>query len=195
MRIVFPDLACSQPLVRLGTWLAVILVIVGLFGCTPSSPTQTGSAPPETPPTEPLSFQASPTILPLETPAPIETPSDVETTRQAVAQALQEKTASKIGALLTSDIWLAEGPIGEAGESISREDALKWLNTHWAPTQRLVSTDYVEHYVEIEMRTSGWKKVIPLQQGAIVFHFHRFDAHGEPDGINGTWWIDTILYQ
>lgn len=195
MRIRLRHRRCLPRLFRLEIWLAVIMVTVGLFGCATSLPTPTRTARRQTPSTEPSTLQALSTTLPTETPAPVETPLDVKQTRQAVAEALQAQTAGKLASLFTSDIWLAEGPVGESGESISQDDALKWLNVHWGTTPRLVSAHYVEHFVKLELTTSGWKKVTPLEQGVIVFHLHRFAANGEPDAINGAWRIDTILYQ
>ncbi|HET7375783.1 MAG TPA: hypothetical protein VFK30_03685, partial [Anaerolineae bacterium] len=76
-----------------------------------------------------------------------------------------------------------------------RETAHKWLNQRWTAQLSIVSNNYVEHFVMIEIVTQGWSAITPMRTDRLTFHLHRYNAQGLGDSLNGLWRIDAILYQ
>ncbi len=176
-----------------------LLIAVGLIGlltaCYPESllPPETFPAPATipravtTPPEEPTAV-ASPL------PAPLMTPQDTRTGVDAVTRALEASNSRTLSNLLLDPVWLAQGPNGDQGQSLSRGEVAKWLDARWGQKRAVVSTDYVQHVVLLEVKTSGWIPLAPLQSGVIAFNLHRYNPQGQTDPLQGAWRIDTILY-
>lgn len=135
-------------------------------------------------------------IVPTETATHVEvTPEDTKAAVDQISRALRAGDAQGISTLLTDPVWLTAGPLGDIGESISRGDAVSWLETRWGKKRTVVSSDYVEHFVLLEIETTGWPRVDPMQDGSIDLHLHRFNAQGEEEPVQGVWRIDAIIYQ
>ncbi len=177
-----------------GVLLAVILLVVPLLACYPEALLPDVTATPV--PTSAAVSTHSPILPTLEaTTAPVRTPETVQLATQAMTRALQRKDASELSALLIDGVFLAKGPNGEVGDTISRDDAVKWLDARWGASRQVISSDYVEHTVMLEIDTSGWARVAPMQNGRISFRLHRYNAQGQEDGLAGDWRIDTIIYE
>ncbi len=172
--------------------LAIMLALLAtaLTACAEDVPT------PDIPfPTARAVTRAPSTAAAQSTAAPARTPETTDAATQAVRSALQAKDASGLANLLIDSIFLAQGPNGDVGDTLSREDAIKWLNTRWGANRQVIASDFVEHTVMLEIDTSGWARVAPLQTGNVIFHLHRYNAQGQSDGLLGDWRIDTIIYQ
>ena len=78
---------------------------------------------------------------------------------------------------------------------MTRDSAANWLNQRWGKRRMVVSSDYVEHFVLIEIQTTGWMKIAPLEQGDIFFHLHRYGAQGQSDPLRGEWRLDGLFYR
>ena len=151
------------------------------------------------PPAAPMSARtATPirsTVSPIASPKPRSTPQSIESAIAQVTRAFQADDATSLQALLLDQVYLAQGPDAGIGSLIGRETVLKWLNRRWAAQLSIVSNNYVEHFVMIEIVTQGWSAVAPMQTDRLTFHLHRYNAQGLGDALNGLWRIDAILYQ
>ncbi len=134
-------------------------------------------------------------VGPTLTEEPVVTPLDPQTGIDAVTRALQGRSAQSLSDLLLNQVLLAQGPNGYQGQTVAREEAVQWLNARWGRQRLVVSTDYVEHVVLLEVKTSGWVRLAPVQSGVIVFNLHRYSGQAQADPLRGSWRIDAILYQ
>jgi hypothetical protein len=140
--------------------------------------------------------EQTPTLRPAERIQTVPTPEDIEATVQTFARALQAQNAAELSSVLVEDqIWLAEGPNGDTGVAITRKAALDWLNSHWGANRRVISHEYTNHFVLLEITTGDWAALAPIEAGNLVFHLHRYNAQGQADPIHGSWRVDAILYQ
>lgn len=185
-------------------WSAAIgLLLLSLCACSgeiqePGQPSpETSAAATSGPPG--AGTQASPLFSATETeteaPPVVETPEDLQAAVDQLTRALQAPDAKSMSPLMLDSIWLAAGPVGDEGKSVSRSEALAWLGERWGSELTLVSNDYVEHFVLLEIETAGWAALPPVQNGTVLFHFHRYNAKGEEDPVQGSWRIDAIIYQ
>ena len=134
-------------------------------------------------------------VTPTITPTPLATPQPIEAAVETVTRALQSNDATVLAPLLLDQVLLARGPDGSIGGMIKSEDAIAWLTARWGKQRSVTAREYVEHFVMLEITTQGWANVAPLEQGRIIFHLHRYNAHEQEDALNGQWRIDAILYQ
>lgn len=135
------------------------------------------------------------TVSPIAPPMPRSTPQTIESAVAQVTRDLQADDAASLQALLLDQVYLAVEPDTGIGSLIERETALKWLNQRWGAQLSIVSNNYVEHFVMIEIVTQGWSAITPMQTDRLTFHLHRYNAQGLGDALNGLWRIDAILYQ
>jgi hypothetical protein len=168
--------------------VAMALCFSGLSACASSTVPAT-SVPTISVPT------LRPTPVPTATPLPLSTPQPIEAAVETVTRALQSNDATALAPLFGDQILVAEGPDGNIGGLVQRDDAIAWLTTRWGQQRAVESNEYIEHFVLLEITTQGWAKVAPLDNGRIIFHLHRYDAQGRGDALNGQWRIDAILYQ
>jgi hypothetical protein len=104
---------------------------------------------------------------------------------------LKESDPTRLQPLLGNEVLLDD-------TLVERNVAWQWLAARWGPigTSRLViGTDYIEHFILLEVQTTGWAKIAPLQIGNITFHLHRYNTEGRGDPLAGDWRIDAIFYQ
>ena len=97
--------------------------------------------------------------------------------------------------LLNDQVLLAQGPEANIGGLIDRAAAIAWLNDLWGNHRSIVSYDYVEHFVMLEVDTHGWLIIAPLQTDRLMFHLHRYDANGQGDALNGAWRMVCLTIQ
>lgn len=173
--------------------LAALALLIMMTGCAFAT---------STPVVATLEPTTGPTITPvIATPSAIATrqlattPESAAVTVEAVRQALRANDAMTFMSLLLRRVLMAHGPEGEMGEMVERDAALAWLNTRWGATREIVSTQYIEHFMLLEIRTTGWLNLPPLTGGIVLFHLHRFNLDGQADPLRGSWRIDSILYQ
>lgn len=165
----------------------------GISAVPASSPSAARTSSPIAP--EASSPIASGSATETEGPGVVETPVDLQATVDQIRRALQAPDAKSMAPLFVEPVWLAAGPVGDEGKSISRSEALAWLGERWGSTRTVVSDDYVEHFVLLEIETAGWSALPPVQGGTVLFHMHRYNTQGEEDPVQGAWRIDAIIYQ
>ncbi len=172
--------------------LVCLLALLGLGACAPDVPDSSAA------PIQPTAFEpvvlSNPTLEPTEPPAVIPTPQDVDSIIQTVTKALASHDAAQFAPLLLDNLWLGPVEAQDQGQSAGRDDGVKWLTAHWGHIT-ISSHNYVRDSALLEITTSGWAKVAPVAQGIVLFHLHRYNSGGQEDDIQGSWRIDTILYQ
>ncbi len=147
----------------------------------------------------PIVLDVEPSVTPSptteETIAPAPTPDDVQETVRALNRALQSGDSAQISPFLLDIVWVAGEENPGAGETLDRQAGLQWIKQHWAATITLSSAEFVRDSALLEVGSSGWAKVKPLEQGDLILHLHRYNANGHPDDIEGSWKIDSLLYK
>lgn len=174
--------------------LACLAICVLLVACL-DEPEATSQVPRTPLPHLPTSTVRVTTPTVPATVAAVVTPEDVSKGMEELTRALNGPDPSGMAPLFANEVWLAEGPAGDVGQAISRNDALKWLAARWGKKRTLDSLEYVEHYIALDIQTSGWSPEPPVRTGVIVFHLHRFNADGLPDPLQGGWRIDGLTYE
>jgi hypothetical protein len=78
------------------------------------------------------------------------------------------------------------GSVMDAGQTAS------WLRDRAGPSIKVTSADRGGQTLQIQVRSEGWPRKDPLQQGTVTFSLRRYDANGRPDDEAGTWKIDVV---
>jgi len=177
-------------MVRYRCWVLMLLLLAACAPEESTAPARAFSLPTNAPTQTPL-----PSATPRLTPVAQETPQDADSVVNTIKRALQAADAQALMSLLTDEVFVARAPNGNELQTLSRTAVVQWLNARWGASRQVVSSRYVEHFVLLEVGTSGWAKVAPLERGEITLHLHRFAADGRADPLRCSWRIDTILYQ
>src|SRR5215212_7764755 len=181
---------------RRRTWIGVACLVgmVGLMACAPVA-RPAPLSPPHWLPSSTLVTRVSQTVLAtptgLPTLEPLPTAQTIDTAVAMLQRALQASDPGGLQSLLGNEILLD-------GALIDRDAAGQWLAARWGPadtSRSVVGWQYVEHFVLLEVQTTGWVAVAPGQTDTITFHLHRYNAEGRGDPLTGKWRIDAIFYE
>ncbi len=180
---------------RRSKWIGVVCTVgmAGLMACAPVT-IPAPFSPPRLLPSSTVVTRvsrtrvATPTVLPTLVPSP--TSQTIDSAVALLQRALQANDPAGLRTLLGNEILLDDA-------LIARDPAWQWLAARWGladTSRRVVETHYVEHFDLVEVQTTGWAAVTPLQHGTITFHLHRYNAAGRGDPLTGKWRIDAIFY-
>ncbi len=162
-----------------------VVLLVSLVACAPDY------VPSDYRPPVSTRVSAAPTAV--ATAVPETTPEGVPSAVKAVQDALKSNDIAQLSSLMLGSVWIGEDGNEAQGDTVSREDALSWLKTHWAKPA-VGGSNYVRDSGLLSLSTTGWKAQAPVTQGSILLNMHRYDDLGNMDDAQGQWKIDTILY-
>jgi len=129
-------------------------------------------------------------------PSPSGGPSDEEQIAAVVRQiadVLDSGNLDGLAPLMLDQIAVAAG--GDQGaETMDRDLAIAWLKDRAAPGPKVQSSDQVEFFGLVEVRTGPWETKPPVTSGTVVFNLHRVDDSGR-QALSGAWKIDVLIPQ
>ena len=161
-------------------WLAGL----ALIACSSASQSPQSTSPPVsavTPIAPPIKSPIAPTLQPIAAAV------------NALKFALRQNDPHLILPLLGKTVLLE----GTTSQMLSREAAFQWLAARWGTgmAHEVTTTNYVEHFVLLEVNISGWVRIGDVTSEVITFNLHRYDDNGKGDALGGRWRIDAIFFQ
>jgi len=178
------------------------LTLGWLFGlsCVACSVAPQSSTPSATLTTAPVATPIPHPPTPQATRKPRATAQPIEAGVDALKQALRQSDPRVMLPLLGNAVLLE----GTTSRMLDRDAAFHWLAARWlaGAVREVTTTDYVEHFVLLEVKTTGWARVDGATSEAVTFNLHRYDVDGQGDALDGSWppaaggWrIDAIFFQ
>ena len=121
------------------------------------------------------------------------TSQPIEAAMDALIFALRQTEPQAMLPLLSSDVLLE----GTTSQMLNRDVAWQWLAARWQANKvrEVTEMDYVEHFVLLEVKTSGWARIADARSETLTFNLHRYDDNSKGDALNGHWQIDAIFFQ